>query len=129
MYLLEARTSVGDLITKLQNMNYLKINFLYVMKIIILGILFFALNYLNNHLTELYKTELNKNLQFEEKFTEKNSFKKSELENINKEKENDFRNYLHYSLLTTLLGIVIISLINGKIDSENKKLDELEKEI
>lgn len=109
-------------------MNYRKINFLYILKILIVGILFFALFNLNNHLIGLYKTALDKNLQIEEKFAEKSYFKQYKLENKNRSKVEDFSNYFHYFFLTTLFGILILSFINEKIDSENKKLDELEKE-
>lgn len=109
-------------------MNYRKINLLYVLKFLILGILVFSCCYLNNYLTELYKTELNRNLNFQEKFIEKNQLKKLELEIKYIDKEENFSNYLNYFLLTVLCSVTIVTFVNGKIDSENRKLDEFDKE-
>jgi hypothetical protein len=46
-----------------------------------------------------------------------------------RDKEERFDDYLHYFFLTILFGITVIIFINGKINSENEKLDELEKEV
>lgn len=117
-----------NLAQNIRNMNYRRINLLYILKFLILGILIFACCSLNNYLSDLHKTELNKNLKFEEKFIGNNLLKKLELQRMYRDKEERFDDYLHYFFLTVLFGITIITFVNGKINSENEKLDELEKE-
>lgn len=107
-------------------MNYRKINFLYIVKFVIIIFFLFSCGYINNLLVDTYETELEKNVRLEEKKLIKNELKKIELLTKYQEKKNKFRDYLHYSFLLVLLGFALITFLNEKIDSENKKLDKFE---
>ena len=108
-------------------MAYLKINSLYIIRYIILFLFLIGSYYVTDTLKDLYKTELSKNLKFEKKVIGHNEYEILKLESRNWEKEKNFDDYLDYFFYTILIGISIVYLVNRKIESENKRLDELEK--
>jgi hypothetical protein len=107
-------------------MNYRKINFLYVLRYLLLGILLFVSYYISSSLKEFHKTELNKNLKFEEKNITLNQLEKLDIKAVYRDKEEKFDDYLNYFFFAIIIGVSIMFFINRKIELENKKLDDLE---
>ena len=77
-------------------------------------------------MSELHKTELDKNHKLEEKFT-KNQLQKLELQKKYNDKEEKFNDNLDYLYYAIIIGCSVIFLVDRKIETENKRLDKLER--
>lgn len=109
-------------------MDYRKINLLHLTRYLILGILTAVCYYISTSLSDLYQTELNKNLKKEEKLFMNNPSGRLEAQINYIDKKEKFNHYVDCFFFAIVIGISLTIFTSRKIETENKRLDELEAE-